>query len=174
MPHDIVSRMAKPLKAPPAAVTRVIGRLTLEIRQDISPWKHAVFVAVSLSSGLAICVAILAITGVPPVTLAAELSGVLTSESFHAVLIQAAPLILAGLSAGLAFRIGFWNLGLEGQMILGGIFAAAVSINDISPPATQLLLMGVASALGGAIWVMVTAYLKPCRLCFYRNLRYIC
>jgi ABC-type uncharacterized transport system permease subunit len=154
--HDI-SR-ATPVNRSPAPLS--IRRFTLEIRQDLSPWKQAVFVGASLLAGLGISVAILAIAGIAPLTLASELADALTSESSRAVLMQVAPLILDGLAAGLAFRIGFWNLGLEGQMIFGGIFAAAVSIYDIGPPATRLVLMGVASALGGALWVLLTAYLK--------------
>ncbi len=61
--------------------------------------------------------------GISPIQLAGELVGVFNAESLHAVLVQAAPLILVGLAASLAFRIGFWNLGLEGQMLFGGIFA---------------------------------------------------
>jgi simple sugar transport system permease protein len=119
-----------------------------------------VFVGGSLILGLAISVAILAAAGIAPLTLASELAGVLTAENLRGVLVQAAPLILVGLGASLAFRIGFWNLGIEGQMIFGGIFAAAISIYDIGPPATRLLLMGSAAALGGALWVLLVAFLK--------------
>ena len=44
--------------------------------------------------------------------------------------------MLVGLGASLAFRIGFWNLGLEGQMIFGGIAATGISIYAIGPPLT--------------------------------------
>ncbi len=139
---------------------RRFGRLTLDVRQSISPWKQAVFVGGSLVVGLALSVAILAVAGIAPGALATELAGVATAESLRGVLIQAAPLVLAGLGASLAFRIGFWNLGLEGQMIFGGIFAAGVSIYDIGPASTRLVLMGCAAALGGALWVLLVAFLK--------------
>ena len=93
-------------------------------------------------------------------TLGTELADVLNAESLRGVLVQAAPLILVGLGASLAFKIGFWNLGLEGQMILGGIFAAAISIYDIGPPSTRLMMMGLAAAVGGALWVLLVALLK--------------
>lgn len=144
----------------PTATPRRFGRLTLDVRQDLSAWKQAMFVGGSLIFGLAVSIAILAVAGIPPLTLASELAGVLTAENLRGVLIQAAPLILVGLGASLAFRIGFWNLGIEGQMIFGGIFAAAVSIYDIGPPATRLLLMGSSAALGGALWVLLVAFLK--------------
>jgi simple sugar transport system permease protein len=157
---DDFSRQAGPLTSKVPSVSHRLGRLTLDVRQYLAPWKQAVFVGSSLILGLAISIAILAAAGIAPLTLASELAGVLTAENLRGVLVQAAPLILVGLGASLAFRIGFWNLGIEGQMIFGGIFAAAISIYDIGPPATRLLLMGSAAALGGALWVLLVAFLK--------------
>lgn len=158
---DDLSRQSAPaVNPPPTAPLRRFGRITLDVRQNLAPWKQAVFVGGSLLLGLAISVAILAVAGIAPATLGSELASVLTAESLRGVLIQAAPLVLVGLGASLAFRIGFWNLGIEGQMIFGGIFAAAVSIYDIGPPSARLLLMGCAAALGGALWVLMVAFLK--------------
>lgn len=154
--HDLPSKIVDPV----TATSRRFGRITLDVRQNLSPWKQAVFVGGSLLIGLVISVAILAGVGIAPLTLASELASVLTAESLRGVLIQAAPLILVGLGASLAFRLGFWNLGIEGQMIFGGIFAAAISIYDIGPASTRLLLMGLAAALGGALWVLLVAFLK--------------
>jgi general nucleoside transport system permease protein len=157
---DERSRQSDQLVVPDPPASRGFGRLTLDVRQDLAPWKRTLFVGSFLVVGLAISVAILAVGGIAPLTLASELAGVLTADNLRDVLIQAAPLILVGLGASLAFRIGFWNLGIEGQMIFGGIFAAAVSIYDIGPPATRLLLMGIAAALGGALWVLLVLFLK--------------
>src|SRR5882672_6044219 len=157
---DDFSRQADSLISPAHSASRGLGRLTLDVRQDLSPWKRAAFVGASLIFGLAISIAILAAAGIPPLTLASELAGVLTAENLRGVLVQAAPLILVGLGASLAFRIGFWNLGIEGQMIFGGIFAAAISIYDVGPQATRLMLMGSAAALGGALWVLLVVWLK--------------
>jgi general nucleoside transport system permease protein len=158
--HDLPRQTTHPLSVPPVVASRRVGRITLDLRQNLSAGKQAVFVCGSLLIGLAISVAILAVAGIAPLTLASELASVLTAESLRGVLVQAAPLVLVGLGASLAFRIGFWNLGLEGQMIFGGIFAAAISIDDIGPPSTRLLLMGFAAALGGALWVLLVAFLK--------------
>src|SRR5689334_10993197 len=88
---------------------RGIGRFTLDIRQTISPWKQAWIIAGSLAIGLIISVVILDLAGIAPLDLARELAGVFNADSLRSVLVRAAPLILVGLSAGLAFRIGFWN-----------------------------------------------------------------
>jgi general nucleoside transport system permease protein len=135
-------------------------RLVLDVRQSLPAWKQALFLGGSLAVGLAISVAVLAVAGISPVQLGGELVGVFNADSLRAVLVQAAPLMLVGLAASLAFRIGFWNLGLEGQMLFGGIFATAISIYQIGPPQTRLLLMGVASAAGGALWCLLAGVLK--------------
>src|ERR1700722_14121899 len=111
--------------APKPSPRRGIGRFTLDMRQAISPAKQAGILAGSLANGPIISVAILALARIAPLDLAAELAGVFNADSLRSVLVRAAPLILVGLGAGLSFRIGFWNLGLEGQMIFGGIAATA-------------------------------------------------
>jgi ABC-type uncharacterized transport system permease subunit len=136
------------------------SRFVLDVRQSLPAWKQSVFLFASLAVGLAISVGILWAAGISPIELAGELAGVFNSDSLHAVLVQAAPLMLVGLGASLAFRIGFWNLGLEGQMVFGGIFAGGVSIYEIGPPITRLLLMAVASAIGGGLWCLLAGSLK--------------
>ena len=135
-------------------------RVILDLRQSLPAWKQGLFLAVSLAIGLAISVVILAVAGISPLQLAGELVGVFNATSLRGVLVQAAPLILVGLAASLAFRVGFWNLGLEGQMLFGGMFAAAISIYEIGPPATRLLFMGVAAAIGGGLWCLLGGLLK--------------
>lgn len=149
---------AKP--APPP--TRRLGRLGLDIRQDLSAAKHAGFLAASLAGGLALSLVILAIAGIAPNQVYDEMivNTLLNPESLAIVLTQAAPLIVVGVSAGLAVRVGFWNLGLEGQMTFGGIGATAVSVYAIGPEQTRLILMGLFAALAGMMWVMLAAWLK--------------
>jgi general nucleoside transport system permease protein len=156
--HDVSalsSSTAASVKAKPSR-----SRLVLDVRQSLPAWKQALFLGGSLAVGLAISVAVLAVAGISPIELGGELIGVFNADSLRAVLVQAAPLMLVGLAASLAFRIGFWNLGLEGQMLFGGIFATAVSVYEIGPPQMRLLLMGLASAIGGALWCLVAGFLK--------------
>jgi general nucleoside transport system permease protein len=151
--HDGSAPMPGPVHSP-------LGRLTLDIRQQLSPWKQLAFLGGSLAFGLAISVAVLAFAGIAPGTLLSELAGTLNADSLRAVLVQTAPLVLVGLGASLAFRIGFWNLGLEGQMIFGGIAATGVSIYAIGPEPARIFVMGLAAAAGGLLWVLLAAWLK--------------
>ncbi len=139
---------------------RHFGRLTLDMRQHLSWWKQLGFLAASLAIGIGISVAVLDIAGIAPPALLDELAGTLNVDSLRAVLVQAAPLVLVGLGASLAFRIGFWNLGLEGQMIFGGIAATGVSIYAIGPEPARIVIMGFAAAAGGLAWVLLAVWLK--------------
>lgn len=161
--HDvamIARENPAPSPTPKPSPRRGIGRFTLDIRQTISPGKQAGILAGSLAIGLIISIAILDVAGIAPLDLVNELAGVFNADSLRSVLVRAAPLILVGLGAGLAFRIGFWNLGLEGQMVFGGIAATAVSIYGIGPESTRLVVMGIAASLGGMLWVMLAYWMK--------------
>ena len=61
-----------------------------------------------------------------------------------------------------AFRMKFWNIGAEGQILIGGACSAAVMIyaGDKMPTGLLLIVMFVASALGGMIWGMIPAVFK--------------
>jgi simple sugar transport system permease protein len=61
---------------------------------------------------------------------------------------QAAPLICAGLGVGLAFRAGLFNIGAQGQAILGAIVAAYIGFAWHLPPGIHLLLAVLGGLLG--------------------------
>ena len=73
---------------------------------------------------------------------------------------QAAPLICAGLGVALAFRAGLFNIGAQGQAIIGSMFAAYVGFSWHLPPGIHLLVAVVAGLLGGAIWGGLVGWLK--------------
>ena len=137
------------------------GRMILEVRLDMPAWKQAVAVACSILIGMFISAVILVACGVPPSQLVNEFaSNVFDAQSLHAVLVQAAPLILVGIAASIGFRARFWNLGLEGQMVWGGIAATAVSIYHVGPEALRLPLMALFAMLAGMAWVAIPALLR--------------
>ena len=75
-------------------------------------------------------------------------------------LTNATPLILGGLSVGLAFRAGLFNIGGQGQVIMGAICAGFIGFHYDLPPGLHLLLGIVAGALGGAAWGGLAGLLK--------------
>lgn len=72
----------------------------------------------------------------------------------------ATPLIFSGLAVTLAFRAGLFNIGAQGQIILGATFAGAVGFGMHLPPVVHLLVVILAGALGGAIWGGIAGFLK--------------
>jgi len=138
-----------------------LPRFVLEVRLDMPAWKQAVAIGCSIVVGMLISAVILIVAGVPASDLISELaSSIFDAQSFHAVLVQAAPLILVGIAASLGFRARFWNLGLEGQMVWGGIAATAVSIYHVGPESLRLPVMALAAIVAGMFWVAIPAFLK--------------
>ncbi len=78
------------------------------------------------------------------------------------LLLKATPLMLCAIGLAVGFRANVWNIGAEGQLIVGGIGASAVALyfyeSDGGPHV--LLLMVVAGALGGMLWAAIPAFLK--------------
>jgi simple sugar transport system permease protein len=75
-------------------------------------------------------------------------------------LTNATPLILGGLSVGLAFRAGLFNIGGQGQVIMGAICAGFVGFHWHLAPGLHLLLGILAGMLGGAAWGGLAGLLK--------------
>jgi general nucleoside transport system permease protein len=74
------------------------------------------------------------------------------------VLFKATPLLLTGLAALVAFRVGLVNVGAEGQLALGGLCAAAVGAQVHGVLAFPLACL--AGSLAGALWALLPALLK--------------
>ncbi len=77
------------------------------------------------------------------------------------LLVKAAPLILIAIGLSLGFRAGIWNIGAEGQYIIGAIFGAGVGLAAY-PTESRLIFpaMVIAGAFGGWLWAMIPAILK--------------
>jgi general nucleoside transport system permease protein len=78
------------------------------------------------------------------------------------LLVKAGPLILIAVGLSLGFRAGIWNIGAEGQYIMGAIFGAAVGLALYPMEARWLVfpLMIIAGAVGGLLWAMIPGILK--------------
>ena len=78
------------------------------------------------------------------------------------LLVKAGPLILIAIGLSLGFRAGIWNIGAEGQYIMGAIFGAAVGLAFYPMEARWLIfpLMIIAGAFGGFLWAMIPGILR--------------
>lgn len=82
------------------------------------------------------------------------------SAFFSGTLVRAIPLALIGVGLSIAFRAGVFNIGGEGQLLLGAIAASIVGLQIDSPAFIALPVTLVAAAAGGAVWAGVAAVLR--------------
>lgn len=85
-----------------------------------------------------------------------------TTRKFWSTLQSLAMLLLVALAVTPAFKMKFWNIGAEGQVLAGGLATAACMIyfGDSLPTPVLLLVMILASALAGAVWGLIPAVFK--------------
>ena len=75
--------------------------------------------------------------------------------------LKATPLMLCAVGVSVGFRANVWNIGAEGQLLVGALAAGAVALHF--PNSTSRLLlpaMVVAGALGGMAWAAIPAWLR--------------
>ncbi len=79
-------------------------------------------------------------------------------------IVKATPIILAALACSVAFRMKLWNIGAEGQFIMGAFGASAIVLAPVLPAGTSrwifIPVMMVAGMAAGAIWGFIPGYLK--------------
>lgn len=81
--------------------------------------------------------------------------------SVEQLLVKASPLILIGAGLAVAYRANVWNIGAEGQLTAGAIFAGAVPVflPQWQSPLTLAVMM-VAGIAGGMAWAAIPAFLR--------------
>ena len=76
-------------------------------------------------------------------------------------IIKAVPLLITALGIAVAFRMKFWNIGGEGQIIMGAFGASFIALHfDHLPKAVVLVAMMVAAVICGGMWGLIPGYLK--------------
>ncbi|MGO2861261.1 MAG: ABC transporter permease [Brevibacterium sp.] len=75
-------------------------------------------------------------------------------------MVNGTPLILAGLGIALAFRSGLFNIGGQGQVILGATIAGFLGYALPLPPVVHMLVAALGGIIGGAVWAGIAGVLK--------------
>ncbi len=87
--------------------------------------------------------------------------GLGSSYRVKETLIRTIPFALTALGIGLSFRMKFWNIGGEGQIMMGACSATFIGLNFQQLPSFILLpLMAIAGMIGGGLWALIPAFLK--------------
>lgn len=103
------------------------------------------------------------IMGVSPVAAlhAYFVEPVSTTYGLTELMVKATPLILIGVALSLGFRAGVWNIGAEGQLILGGISGGSVALLFYEKTGFYIIpLILIAGILGGMFWAGIVAFLR--------------
>src|SRR5690606_18088567 len=84
-----------------------------------------------------------------------------STAGIYEVLLTATPLLFTGIAVAIAFRAGYWNIGAEGQFLMGAVATTALALGFPGLPAALALPLGlVAGGLGGLLWATLPAWLK--------------
>lgn len=85
-----------------------------------------------------------------------------SARGLEALAVKACPLMLIGVGLALSFRANVWNVGAEGQFIMGALAAGAVALGPVGQAggAWVLPLVLAAGLGGGMLWALIPALLK--------------
>ena len=74
----------------------------------------------------------------------------------------AIPLLGCALAIAPCFKMRFWNIGAEGQITMGAVFATYFALywSDKIPHALLLIIMAITGAIAGGIWALIPAFFK--------------
>ena len=84
-----------------------------------------------------------------------------SSYALGELVVKATPLLIIALGLALCFRSNVWNIGAEGQYVMGAIFATGVALMaDKSSSGWMVLPVLLSGVLGGMLWAGLTAWLR--------------
>ena len=110
------------------------------------------------------CIIVAALGASPLVALQSLWTGAFGNlRNLGTTLSRATPLIFTGLCACFAYRCGVFNLGGEGQFLMGSIAACVVATQSGITGTPGMLLCIVAGTLAGGLWALIPGVLKVCR-----------
>lgn len=117
---------------------------------------------VSIVIGLIVGAIVMLVSGYDPVQGYTALWNGIFGDAFTIgnTIRQITPYILAGLAVAFAFRTGLFNIGVEGQLLMGWLAAAWVGYAFDLPRYIHLPLALVAAAAAGAFWAFLVGFLK--------------
>ncbi len=134
-------------------------------RTAMPKWQSWVVRIVSVLAALVVCgVVTVLLTGEDPIQVYVKMvEGAIGTERRIWTLAQnTAMLLCVALAVTPAFKMKFWNIGAEGQVLAGGLATAAcmIFLNDKLSPVLLILVMLVVSVAAGAIWGLIPAFFK--------------
>ncbi len=117
---------------------------------------------ISVILGLLVGAVVMLVSGYDPIAGYAALWEGIFGDAYRMgeTVRQITPYILAGLAVAFAFRTGLFNIGVEGQLIVGWFAAAYIGIAFDLPMYIHLPLAIIAAAVAGGLWAFIPGLLK--------------
>ena len=129
----------------------------------LSVWSTPALVAIAIAVTFLITAGPILLAGANPIEayIAFVVTPLTSQFTLLEVLVSATPILLTGAAVAIAFRAGYWNIGAEGQLLLGAIAAAGIGtiVGGLPPPVALLLMVGGGAVAGGA-WALLPAVLR--------------
>ena len=134
-------------------------------RTEISAKEAWIIRIVAILAALVVCAIVTMVcTGDNPISIFATIfKGAFGTQRKTWITLQyVAILLIISLALTPAFKMQFWNVGGEGQVLMGGLAAAAcmITLDGKLPNAVVIILMVITSILAGAIWGVIPALFK--------------
>jgi len=133
-------------------------------RGQISIGKTWIIRAICLLSALLVGSILILALGHNPISVYAEMMNATFSNrnNLNLTIRAFVPLLGASLAVGLAFKMRFWNIGAEGQILVGGVAATYFALFHYQniPGPILLIVMAVAGIVAGGIWGVIPAYFR--------------
>ena len=134
-------------------------------RDNIPAWRAwGVRIIAVVLALLVNAVFIYSVTGLDPIAVCKVMwdGSFKSTYSFMTTLRDTATLLCIGVALAPAFKMRFWNIGGEGQVLIGGLATALVMIylGDAMPSWMLIIVMFAASVAAGALWAFIPAYFK--------------
>ncbi|GAA0136329.1 ABC transporter permease [Paenibacillus sp. YSY-4.3] len=127
--------------------------------------ESAVIPVVSIIIGLLLGALIMLIGGYDPLlayeSLVTKIFG--SSYDFGEALRSIVPLVMCGLAVGIAFRAGLFNIGVDGQIIMGSVGALIVGTKLSLPAPFHAIVAVIFGAILGGLWGALVGYIKAKR-----------
>lgn len=123
---------------------------------------NAFYTLISIIIGFIVGALLLSFAKINPMVAYKQLfNGIFGKPKFMAwCLIYAAPLIFTGLSVAFSFKTGVFNIGAEGQFVVGTLTACIIGILIKAPAIIHIPLCFIGAALAGGIWGAIVGILK--------------
>jgi ABC-type uncharacterized transport system permease subunit len=136
----------------------------MKIKFD-SRWVHIGIQLLAIIAALGFTTLLLIIYGAPPLrTFQQLIYGIIgTIDNVSSVLVSFVPLLIATTGLLVTFAAGLWNIGIEGQIMIGAVFTTGMlrMLQDGTLPAGTIIILGIlAGMFGGALWASLVGVLK--------------